>query len=145
MQFLTPAGPNPTDRQKVLGKAHDRIDGPLKVSGRARYAYEYHDVAPPAAYGVVVTAGIGHGTIDTVDTVDAEQAPGVLLVMTHLNAPKMFGQNKAKNPNNQGTASQADSKLEHAAPQLQGPEIGQHDQAVALVVAETFEQARAAR
>lgn len=144
MQFLTPAGPNEIDRQKVLGKAHDRIDGPLKVSGRARYAYEYHDVAAHVAYGVVVTAGIGRGTIDAVDTVDAEQAPGVLLVMTHLNAPKMFGQNKAKNTTSQGTASQADSKLEHAAPQLQGPEIRQHDQAVALVVAGTFEQARAA-
>ena len=135
MEFLTPAGPNPTDRQTVLGKAHDRIDGPLKVSGLARYAYEYHDVAPRAAYGVVVTAGIGRGSIDSIDAVDAERAPGVLLVMTHLNAPKMFGQNAAA-PN--------DPRLDHAAPQLQGPRITQHDQAVALVVAETFEQARAA-
>ncbi|GAA4767812.1 xanthine dehydrogenase family protein molybdopterin-binding subunit [Stakelama sediminis] len=123
MKFDTPAGPNPTDKLKVLDKPYDRIDGPLKVSGQAPYAYEYQDAAPNAAYGVVVTSTIGKGRIDTIDTSDAERAPGVLMVMTHLNAPKQ---------NDRGS------------PQLQGAEIKQYGQAVALVVANTFEQATAA-
>jgi xanthine dehydrogenase YagR molybdenum-binding subunit len=126
MKFDAPAGANPLDAQVVLGKAHDRIDGALKVSGRARYAYEYHDVAPPAAYGVIVTSGIGKGTIDTIDSLEAERAPGVLMVMTYKNAPLQNG------------------KDAHTAPQMQSREIKQHGQAVALVVAETFEQANAA-
>jgi xanthine dehydrogenase YagR molybdenum-binding subunit len=125
MEFTQPAGPNPTDRQKVLGQAHDRIDGPLKVAGQARYAYEFHSEAPRAAYGFLVTSWIGKGRIETLDTRDAERAPGVLLVLTYRNAPK------------QGSG-------DSAAPQLQGPEIKQAGQSVAFVVAETFEQARSA-
>src|SRR3546814_19024835 len=102
------------------------IDGPLKVSGQARYAYEEREEAPNAAYGVIVGAGIAKGRITSIDTRDAEKAPGVLLVMTHLNAPK------------QGP------KKDDETPQLQGPEVRVHDQAVAFVVAESFEQARAA-
>lgn len=122
--FDRPAGPNPIDRAKVVGVAHDRIDGPRKVSGRATYAYEYHEEAPNAAYGYPVVAGIGKGRIASIDTRDAEAAPGVLLVLTHLNAPK------------QGP------RKDDFAPQLTGPEIRHYHQAVALVVAETFEQAR---
>jgi xanthine dehydrogenase YagR molybdenum-binding subunit len=122
--FDQPAGPNPIDRGKVVGVAHDRIDGPRKVSGRAPYAYEHNAEAPNAAYGFILAAGIGKGRIASLDTRDAEAAPGVLLVMTHLNAPK------------QGP-DEGD-----LAPQLTGPEIKHYHQAVAFVVAETFEQAR---
>ncbi len=125
MEFTQPAGPNPTDRQKVLGHSHDRIDGPLKVAGQARYAYEYHREVPNAAYGFLVTSGIGKGVIETLDTRDAERASGVLLVLTYRNAPK------------QGSG-------DNTVPQLQGPEIKQAGQSVAFVVAETFEQARGA-
>ncbi len=125
MEFTQPAGPNPTDNQKVLGHAHDRIDGPLKVSGHARYAYEYRAEVPNAAYGFLVTASIGKGVIETLDTRDAERAPGALLVLTYRNAPRQGSSNGA-------------------VPQLQGPEIKQFGQSVALVVAESFEQARAA-
>ena len=124
LMFDQPAGPNPIDHGKVVGVGHDRIDGPLKVSGRAPYAYEYHAEVPNAAYGYIVMSGIAKGKITALDTRDAEAAPGVLLVMTHLNAPKQ-GPRK-------GTFS----------PQLSGPEINHYHQAVALVVAETFEQAR---
>jgi xanthine dehydrogenase YagR molybdenum-binding subunit len=126
MKFDTPAGPNPIDRGRVVGHPLDRIDGPLKVSGRAPYAYEYHDAFPNAAYGFVLGATVPRGRIEAIDTAAAERAPGVLLVLTHLNAPKM------------GKDGQ------HAAPQLQGPEVKQLEQAVAFVVAESFEQARAA-
>ena len=146
MKFDQPAGANPIDRARIVGKPVDRVDGPLKVTGTAPYAYEYHDVAPNAAYGVVLGAGIGKGRIVTLDTRDAERAPGVLLVLTHLNAPKMFGKEQKQNTTSQSSSqkSQQEGKGAHAAPQLQGPDIKQHDQAVAFVVAETFEQARAA-
>ena len=122
--FDQPAGPNPIDHGKVVGVAHDRIDGPRKVSGRAPYAYEHNEEAPNAAYGFVLAAGTGKGRVSSIDTRDAEAAPGVLLVMTHLNAPRQ-GPEKGD-----------------FAPQLIGPEIKHYHQAVALVVAETFEQAR---
>ena len=49
MKFENPATTNPIDRLTVVGKPTDRIDGPLKVSGRAPYAYERHDVVPNQA------------------------------------------------------------------------------------------------
>lgn len=122
--FDQPAGPNPIDNGKVVGIAHDRIDGPRKVSGRAAYAYEHDADAPNAAYGYMLPAGIGKGRIVSIDPGDAEAASGVLLVMTHLNAPRQ-GPRKGD-----------------LAPQLIGPVIEHYHQAVALVVAETFEQAR---
>ena len=145
MKFDQPAGANPIDRARIIGKPVDRVDGVLKVTGTAPYSYEYHDVAPNAAYGVVVGAGIGKGRIDTLDTRDVERAPGVLLVLTHRNAPKMFGKQKKQNTTSKESSQTTQSdKGAHAAPQLQGPDIKQHDQAVAFVVAETFEQATAA-
>ena len=58
MKFDTPAAENPIDRLKVVGQPVDRIDGPLKTSGQAAYAYEHHDIAPDAAVGYVVGAAI---------------------------------------------------------------------------------------
>ena len=54
MKFDTPAGKNPIDQLKVIGKPADRIDGPLKTTGLAAYAYERHDVVANQAYGFVV-------------------------------------------------------------------------------------------
>ena len=124
MRFDQPAADNPIDRQRVIGKPHARIEGPLKVSGRARYAYERHDVAPNAAYGFVVGSAIATGSIRTLDTSMAEKAPGVLAVITYANAGKL-GQSE-----------------DHSARLLGGPDIQHYDQAIALVVAESFEQAR---
>ncbi|WP_420104485.1 molybdopterin cofactor-binding domain-containing protein [Bosea sp. (in: a-proteobacteria)] len=127
MDFSTPAtAPNPIDRGRIVTKPFDRIEGPLKVSGRAHYAYEFHEEFPNAVYGFVLGASIPRGKIVSIDVKQAEAAPGVLLVMTHLNAPKQ------------------DAEGKHNAPQLAGPEIEQAEQAVAFVVAESFEQARAA-
>ena len=126
MKFTTPATTNPIDRLQVVGKPTDRIDGPFKTTGTAPYAYEQHKVAPNAAYGWVVGAGIAKGTIKRIDTRAARAAPGVLAVITHENAGKL-----AKGKYN-------------TAHLLGGPEIQHYHQAVALIVAETFEQARAA-
>lgn len=127
MQFTEAAGPSALDRERVLGRPLDRIDGPLKVSGRAHYSYECHDEAPDAAYGWVVLAGIAKGRISRIDTDEAQRAPGVLLVYTYANVPRMVPKGRA-----------------NVVSQLSGPEVQQHGQAVAFVVAGTLEQARAA-
>ncbi|RZM35767.1 MAG: xanthine dehydrogenase family protein molybdopterin-binding subunit [Sphingomonas sp.] len=126
MKFDTPATANPTDRMKVLGQPYDRVDGKLKTTGMAHYAYERSDAAPNAAYGYILGAAIAKGRIASIDVADAKAAPGVLAVVTYENAGKL---GKAKN---------------HTARMLAGPDIQHYDQAVAVVVAETFEQARAA-
>ncbi|MDB5858453.1 MAG: aldehyde oxidase and xanthine dehydrogenase molybdopterin binding [Ramlibacter sp.] len=126
MKFETPATTNPIDQLKVVGKPTSRIDGPLKTTGTAPYAYERHDVAPNAAYGFVVGAGIAKGTIASMDLRAARAAPGVIAIVTARNAGKL------------GKGNFNTAKL------LGGPAIDHYHQAVALVVADTFEQARAA-
>ena len=126
MKFTTPATTNPIDKLRYIGRATDRIDGPLKTTGTAPYAYEQHEAAPNAAYGYVLGAAIAKGRITSMDTSAALRAPGVLAVVTAENAGKL------------GKGKMNTAKL------LGGPEIQHYHQAVALVVAETFEQARAA-
>lgn len=126
MKFDKPAGTNPIDQLKVVGRAHDRIDGPRKTTGTAPYAYEWHEIAPNAVYGYIVGSAIAKGRITAMNTQAALNAPGVLAVITADNAGEL-----GKGERN-------------AATLLGGPEIAHYHQAVALVVAETFEQARAA-
>ncbi|HQQ09148.1 MAG TPA: aldehyde oxidoreductase molybdenum-binding subunit PaoC [Novosphingobium sp.] len=125
MKFDTPAGPNPIDRMKVVGRAHDRIDGPLKVSGQAAYAFERREPANPA-YGWIVGAAVAKGTIRWIDTDEARAAPGVLAVVTARDAGPL------------GKGDRNTVRL------LGGPRIDHYHQAIAVVVAETLEQARAA-
>lgn len=54
MRFDTPATTNPIDQGKVIGKPITRIDGPLKTTGKAIYAYEWHDPNTRYAYGYIV-------------------------------------------------------------------------------------------
>ncbi|MBD8533269.1 MULTISPECIES: aldehyde oxidoreductase molybdenum-binding subunit PaoC [unclassified Massilia] len=126
MKFTTPATTNPIDQLKVIGKPTDRIDGPLKTSGTAPYAYEQHAAAPNAAYGYVIGAAVAKGKIASIDTAAAKRAPGVLAIVTYENAGKL---EKGKF---------------NTARLLAGPDVQHYHQAVAVVVAETFEQARAA-
>ena len=126
MKFEHPATLNPIDQLKVIGLATDRIDGPLKTTGTAPYAYERHDVVANQAYGYVVGAAIAKGRITSIDLKAAKAAPGVLAIVTADNTGKL----------NKGDYNIANL--------LGGPEIQHYHQAVALVVAETFEQARAA-
>ncbi|EFN2498659.1 xanthine dehydrogenase family protein molybdopterin-binding subunit [Escherichia coli] len=86
MKFDKPAGENPIDQLKVVGRPHDRIDGPLKTTGTARYAYEWHEEAPNAAYGYIVGSAIAKGRLIALDTDAAQKAPGVLAVITASNA-----------------------------------------------------------
>jgi xanthine dehydrogenase YagR molybdenum-binding subunit len=55
MRFDTPATTNPIDQLKVIGKPVDRVDGPLKVTGTATYAFEWHDPASRLAYGYILS------------------------------------------------------------------------------------------
>ena len=126
MKFDTPATTNPIDQLKVVGKPVDRIDGPLKTTGTAPYAYERHDVTPNAAYGFIVGSAIAKGRIASMDLSAAKAAPGVIAIVTAQNAGKLAKGNF------------------NTALLLGGPEIQHYHQAIALVVAETFEQARAA-
>src|SRR6202035_4231705 len=125
MEMNSPVGPNALDAPGVVGKPLDRVDGRLKVTGGARYAYEMQQDG--VLYGFVVEASIGKGTIRSIDSRAAEKAPGVRLVLTHRNAPA------------QGTGDHHE-----AHPVLTGPQVTRYGQPVAFVVAESFEQARAA-
>lgn len=126
MKFDKPAETNPIDRLRVVGRAHPRIDGPLKTTGKATYAYEHHDVVTNPAYGVIVGSAIGKGRIKSMNLAEAQRAPGVVAIVTAENAGKL------------GKGKFNTAKL------LGGPEIDHYHQAVAVVVAETFEQATAA-
>ncbi len=63
MKYEKPDGANPIDQGKVVGRGVDRIDGPLKTTGTAAYAYDRHDVVPNQAHGYIVAAGIPKGRI----------------------------------------------------------------------------------
>jgi xanthine dehydrogenase YagR molybdenum-binding subunit len=126
MKFEHPATTNPIDQLKVVGRPHDRIDGPLKTTGAARYAYERHDVVENPAYGAVVASAIAKGRVVAMDLEAARTAPGVLAIVTAENA---------------GPLEKGDLNV---AALLGGPEIQHYHQALAVVVAESFEQARAA-
>jgi len=126
MKFETPATTNPIDQLRVVGKPVDRIDGPLKTTGTAPYAYEQHDVVPNQTYGYPVGSAIAKGRIASIDLTDARAAPGVLAIVTAENAGKLAKGNF------------------NTARLLGGPDIEHYHQAIALVVAETFEQAHAA-
>ena len=126
MKFDQPATRNPIDQLKVIGQPVDRVDGPLKTTGTAPYAYDRHDVAASPAYGYIVPAGIAKGRITAMDVSAAKAAPGVITIVTAQNAGKL------------GKGNFNTARL------LAGPEIEHYHQAIALVVAETWEQARAA-
>jgi xanthine dehydrogenase YagR molybdenum-binding subunit len=124
MEVSKPIGHTALDERTSthVGKPIDRIDGRLKVTGGATYAAEFREAG--MAWGVMACSTIGKGRIVSIDTAAVERMPGVALVLTHKNAPPQ-------------------AKGDDLAPQLTGPEIAHWGQPVALVVAETFEQARA--
>lgn len=135
MEMSQPAAPNALDQnlQGLMGKPMDRVDGRLKVMGSAPYAYEVKEGDKPA-YGYVVEARIAKGRIVAIDTEAAERAPGVVLVMTHRNAPAQaeFG------------ALGGPDRFARAKPHFKDAQIRHYGEPVAFIVAETFEQARAA-
>jgi xanthine dehydrogenase YagR molybdenum-binding subunit len=114
----------------MIGAGISRTDGPLKVSGLARYSAERQDAGKPL-HAVVLGAAIAHGRITRIDASGAEAAPGVLLVLTMHNVPKQ-----------PPIVSKRD--MFDANGQLVDDRILHFGQPVALVVADELEEARAA-
>jgi xanthine dehydrogenase YagR molybdenum-binding subunit len=115
-----------------IGRAINRVDGPAKVTGQARYASEYN--IPDLAYGNVITSAIAKGRVESIDATDALELPGVLQVFTHLNRPSLAD-------------SDSDYHDEVAPPgspfrPLHDNQIKFSFQPIGLVVAETPELAR---
>lgn len=126
MKFDTPASSNPIDQLKVVGQPISRIDGPLKTTGTAPYAYDRHDAVANQACGYVLGSAIAKGRIVSMNLSAAKKYPGVITIVTAENAGKL---------------GKGELNVAHL---LGGPNIEHYHQAVAVIVAETFEQARAA-
>jgi xanthine dehydrogenase YagR molybdenum-binding subunit len=122
-------GANP----RVVGQPLDRVDGVAKVTAGASYAYEAA-AAAGVAYGFIVEAPIARGRIIDIDTRAADAVPGVHFTLTHRNVP-------AQAP--LGPPAVA-NRLTRARPVLVDAIIRYHGEPVALVVADSFETARAA-
>jgi xanthine dehydrogenase YagR molybdenum-binding subunit len=109
-----------------LGQPTDRVDGKLKVTGTADYVAD--NKIDRLAYGYLVTSTIARGTITGMQVTDALNAPGVLNVYSVDNPLKLFAYTQNQN--------------DETRPPLQDKVIRYYGQAIGLVVAETFEQAR---
>ena len=118
-----------TERSTIAGAGVDRVDGSLKVTGAAPYPSDFD--FPGLVHAALVQSTIAAGTITRIETDDAEAAPGVLTVVTHENAPAL-----------------ADGPMTPLGPSPATPfrdnRILHHGQHVAIVVAQTQEQATAA-
>ena len=117
------------------GQPISRVDGPEKVTGQAVYAAEFR--LPNLAYAALATSTQGHGWITAIDTSRAARMPGVLAVITHENALRLPYKPLAEHP---VVDPQSGERL-HV---LQGPEVLFVGQPIAVIVAETQEQARSA-
>lgn len=118
--------------KKTEQKDIDRVDGIQKVTGAAKYSAEYD--FPGMLYGVLTCSTITKGTITAMDTKDAENAPGVMAVITHLNCPEIPGYKKTP-------------EQDKLAPTKKGYKvffdniIRFNGQPIAIVVADTYERA----
>ncbi|QHI99266.1 molybdopterin-dependent oxidoreductase [Xylophilus rhododendri] len=131
-RFVPGASPDALrDRHGLLGEAVARVDGPLKVQGRARFAAEVD--MPGMLYAALAFSSIAHGRIAELDTSAAESAEGVTLVMTYRNAPRMQPPSLMMTKPRAAGASQL--------PVMQDERIHWNGQPVAVVLAETQEQA----
>lgn len=119
----------------LIGKPIDRVDARLKVTGAAKYAAEFNQTN--MAYAFPVRSTIGKGTITRVDASAAEKSSGVVMVLTHLNAPLL------KVPDLQ-ELKKIGGNMGETLVALQDNKVHYFGQYVACVVAETYEQARGA-
>ncbi len=118
----------------LIGKPVERIDGRLKVTGGARYAAEFKHTG--VTYGVLVMSTIANGRITSIDARAAEAQPGVLAVITHLNAPRLSFPERPRTVDDYVAPA-----VGRSLPVLQNDTIYFNGQPVAIVVAENLEQA----
>ena len=113
---------------KLIGPPMSRVDGKLKVTGKALYAAEYNP--PGMVYAPTIQSTVPRGSVLRMQTSEAERAPGVLAVLTPRNAPKLAGADKyMANPIMPRLAAMQDS------------EVFYNGQPIGVVVADTFERA----
>lgn len=114
----------------AIGSAQDRIDGPLKVTGQAKYPGDHQ----PAnlAYGYLITSRIAKGKIQSIDTEEANASPGVVAIYSPFHPLKLYSPLGREEGANSGTM---------IAP-LQNETVYHYGQIIGLVVADSFEQAR---
>jgi xanthine dehydrogenase YagR molybdenum-binding subunit len=117
---------------KHIGAPMDRIDGPMKVCGSARYTAEF--ALPRMAHAVMVQSTIANGRIAAIDSDTAQRMPGVVMVLTHKNAMKLP----------QGGKAAVQPPHGRVLSLLQDDRVHYNGQPVAVVVAESPEQAWAA-
>jgi xanthine dehydrogenase YagR molybdenum-binding subunit len=120
----------------VIGKARPRVDGPLKVSGKAMYTSDHN--FPGMLYAVPVCATIANGEVEKIDTGAAEKMPGVRAIFVRGNIGKLFR-------SSEGVAFDAEmSHSDENRPPFEDDVVRYYGQYVALAVADTFEQSSAA-
>src|SRR5438128_3859997 len=113
-----------------IGQPISRVDGRQKVTGGATYAAEF-DV-PGQAHGAIVRSTIANGRITSIDSAAAERAPGVIAILTHRNAPRLaYSPHKAM----------VDPAVGERLHVLQDDRVSHQGQPIALVLADTLEQA----
>src|SRR5438874_3775998 len=122
-----------TPTASPIGRKTPRVDGPLKVSGVAQYASDFH--FPGLLYAVPVEATIANGKIQKLDTAAAEKMPGVQAIFHRANIGKIFRSVKGEG---------IDGMCEERRPPFEDDVVRYYGQYVALAVADTFENAKAA-
>ena len=115
---------------RIIGKATDRIDGPLKVTGQAKYTSDRH--LPGMLYAVPIGATIANGTIQSIDDREARALPGVLGIYHRGNIGQIY-----RVPPDKGF----DFKTDEARPPFEDDTVRYYGQFVAVAVAETLEAA----
>lgn len=114
----------------LIGRPVSRVDGRQKVTGQAIYAAEFDQ--PNQAYAAVVRSTIPAGRLAFLETAAAERAPGIVAVITHQNTPKLpYAPHKGF----------TDPKVGERLHVLQDDRVLHQGQPIALVIAETLEQA----
>jgi xanthine dehydrogenase YagR molybdenum-binding subunit len=121
-----------------IGRPIDRVDGLLKVTGQARYAVDVS--IDGLAHAVLVRSTSTKGRVTEVDTAAAEAAPGVIAVLTHHNAPRLPYAEPP--PGQRGRHLSGEPETGHYLRMLQDDRVHFNGQPVAIVVAESWEQAR---
>src|SRR5436189_3111579 len=117
----------------TIGRSTPRVDGAMKVSGKAQYTSDFH--FPETLYAVPVEATIANGRIVKLDASAAGKMPGVRAIFHRENIGKMF----------RSTLGQGmEGICEERRPPFEDDVIGYYGQYIALAVADTFEAAKAA-
>ena len=124
--------PNGEPAARVVGAPVSRVDGPLKVTGAARYSAEIP--VPELTYGIIVQSEIARGTIEHLDTSAAEQLPGVIAVMTPENTEKLESLLTFEREGKKGGRPTG-----RALSLLQDNAVHYNGQPIALVIAESLE------